>query len=127
MEMTNFAAITNHIYIKMLKLNIKKHCRLRNYPDSAAFLRTQGVTSWLSHRLSNEKLNSISFNNLEMLCNLFKCTPNDLFDWTPGNNTGDVSKHPLNALRPQNEPGLQVETLSYSQLKEIAKIVGEKK
>ena len=111
----------------MLTLNIKKHCRLRNYPDSAAFLRTRGVTSWLSHRLSNEKLSNISFANLEMLCHLFKCTPNDLFEWTPGSSSDDVSNHPLHALRPQSEPLLRVETLSFSQLKEIAKIIDDKK
>jgi hypothetical protein len=111
----------------MLTLNIKKHCRLRNYSDSPAFLRTQGLSHWLSRSLSNEKLKGISFEHLEKLCDIFKCTPNDLLEWTPTGAISDTSKHPLNALRPQHETGLQVEALSYSQLKEIAKIIEEKK
>jgi DNA-binding Xre family transcriptional regulator len=111
----------------MLKLNIHKHCRLRNYPDSAAFLRTQGMTHWISHKLANEKLKSISFADLEKLCTIFRCTPNDLLEWIPNEAGKDTSAHPLHALRPQNDFSLQVKNLSFEQLKEIAKIVGEKK
>jgi DNA-binding Xre family transcriptional regulator len=110
----------------MLKLNVNKHALLRNHSDSAAYLRRFGFTHWRSQKISGEKLTSIPFADLEKLCTIFRCTPNDLFEWTPDAND-TAADHPLTPLRPENSVDLRINSLSFAQLKEIAKIVGEKK
>jgi hypothetical protein len=111
----------------MLKLNIKKHCDLRNYPDTAAFLSTQGFSHWLSNKYAAHEVESISFDDMERLCNIFRCTPNDLFEWTPADSNADTSGHPLAPLRTGQAVNLKIKSLSYEQLKEIANIVNGKK
>ena len=111
----------------MLKLDIEHHVSLRGYENAGAFLRKQGFSNWLSHKLSNNLLTTIRLDEIEHLCTLFRCTPNDLFRWQPGKNEKDAASHPLNAL---NEPRADINiigNLNYDQLKAILKIAGEKK
>ena len=112
----------------MIKLDIGKHCRSRNQPNSAAYLRQQGFSHWVAHQLAGNKSRSISFNDLERLCVVFKCTPNDIFEWLPNNLTDEQNtKHPLAPLIKQKSTEEDISHLSFSQLKEIARIVKEKK
>jgi DNA-binding Xre family transcriptional regulator len=111
----------------MLKLNIKKHCLLRNHSDAAAYLRHFGFTQWRAFKLTGDKVTSIPFSDIEKLCIVFRCTPNDLFEWTPNDAKDNTADHPLTPLRPENSVDLRINSLSFAQLKEIAKIVGEKK
>jgi DNA-binding Xre family transcriptional regulator len=111
----------------MLKLNINKHCQLRNEYNSAAYLRKNGFTSWRAFKLTGEKITSIPFSDIEKLCTLFRCTPNDILEWTPDSAADNHADHPLTPLRPGNPVDLNIKTLSYAQLKDIAKIVSEKK
>lgn len=112
----------------MLKLNIDKHCRLRNFENSPAFLRRKGFSHWKSNQLGSPNLNSITFDDLERLCELFKCTPNDLFEWTP-NKGGDAKngEHPLSILKKDDSVTSEINQLSFAQLKEIARVLKEKK
>jgi DNA-binding Xre family transcriptional regulator len=108
----------------MLKINVKKHCMLRNATDTNDFLRKHGFTHWRINKLNSDKMKSITFAELEKLCTVFRCTPNDLFEWLP--EKAEANGHPLTPLLPEKPNILPIENLSYAQLKDIAKIVNEK-
>ncbi|MBI4930163.1 MAG: helix-turn-helix transcriptional regulator [Bacteroidetes bacterium] len=112
----------------MLKLDIDKHCRARNLPNTAAYLRQNGISHWVSHQLANNQKLSIGFYDLEQLCVIFKCTPDDLFEWIP--DTAEEEKntrHPLAFLKKGKNISDDISNLSFAQLKEITKIIREKK
>jgi len=111
----------------MLKLDINHHVSLRGYDNTSQFLRRHGFSNWISHKLTHNQLSGISFREMEQLCTLFRCTPNDLFAWVPEKNEKNVAAHPLNALSKKAVDENLVSNLSYEQLKEISKIVKEKK
>lgn len=111
----------------MLKLDINHHVSLRGYDNTAQFLRRNGFSNWISHKLVHYQLTNINIRELEQLCTLFRCTPNDLFRWEPEKNQKDAASHPLSALNKKAVDADMMSTLTYEQLKEISKIVGEKK
>jgi len=112
----------------MLKLDLDKHCRVRNLPQSAAYLRQRGFSHWVSNRLANNKNQSISFYDLERLCTVFKCTPSELFEWVPDSAEEEKdASHPLASLKKDKAIEKGIKDLSFSQLKEIAQILSEKK
>jgi DNA-binding Xre family transcriptional regulator len=106
---------------------MEHHVSLRGYDNTAAFLRKQGFSNWISHKLTHNQLSGLRFDELERLCSLFRCTPNDLFRWQPEKNMKDAASHPLNALNEKRADGNLISSLNYEHLKEILKIVGEKK
>ena len=85
----------------MLKLDIHTHFRLRNTPTSPFYLRKEGGFSrGISNKLAKGNSRSISFHDLELLCKLFRCTPNDLLEWVPDNiNEEKDASHPLAPLK----------------------------
>lgn len=112
----------------MLKLDIDKHCRLRKQTITHAYLRREGFSHWVSHQLTNSKNKNLKFHDLERLCILFKCTPNDLLEWVPNNQADETnSEHPLAPLKKEKNMADDIGNLSYAQLKELAKIIREKK
>lgn len=48
----------------------------------------------------NFEASNVKIKNLEKLCRLLKCTPNDLFEWRPREGETPLEEsHPLNTLR----------------------------
>jgi hypothetical protein len=45
--------------------------------------------------------------HVETLCALLRCTPNDLFAWTPDDKTSDYPENPLQHIRARALPDLQ--------------------
>ena len=113
----------------MLKLNIEKHCRLRGIINPVQYLQKAGISYFMAYKLVNGHSDRISIKKLEWLCNVFKCTPNDLFDWTPNDNDEATDKHHLAELRAEKNAPLAVtfSKLSYKELKQFSKEVIEKK
>jgi DNA-binding Xre family transcriptional regulator len=111
----------------MLTIDINHHVSLRGYDNASQFLRRNGFSNWISHKLTHHQLTNISLRELEQLCTLFRCTPNDLLKWQPEKNEKDAASHPLHALNKKGVDENMMSTLTYEQLKEISKIVAEKK
>ena len=110
----------------MLKLDIHTLCRLHNQPNARAYLNKNGFSYWVSHKFANNKTNSISLHDLELLCKVFKCTPNDLFEWIPDAQPEDTPDNPLSQLK-KSKVEIKLNQIPLEQLKEIAKLISEKK
>ena len=116
----------------MLKLDLNTHIRLRGGNDNAKYLRENGFSNWMSHSITRSDLQTIALADLEQLCNLFRCTPNDLLQWIPTNEKElNNPEHHLAPLKREKEKGKTTVDilggLTFAQMKEIAKIVLEMK
>jgi DNA-binding Xre family transcriptional regulator len=76
----------------MLKYNLRRLFSLKGVNKPIGFLMKAGFTRSVASRLAHGKVSSISDKQLEKLCLTFKCTPNDLMEWTP-NIPAETYKH----------------------------------
>lgn len=53
----------------------------------------------MSTRIVNDRTRQLKVKDVEKLCLILNCTPNDFFDWIPEKNDINMENHPLNALK----------------------------
>ena len=79
----------------MLTYNFSRIFRARGVERPFSYLKQAGFPDHLSSRINNNKVTKLTLGNMERLCLLLKCTPNDFFEWVPDHN-GQVDKdHPI--------------------------------
>ena len=83
----------------MLTFNFPRAFKLRGIDKPFSFLVSNGFSPNMSTRIVNNRNKEVNIRNLEKLCLLLKCAPNDLFDWVPGKNDIDLEHHPLFTLK----------------------------
>jgi len=84
----------------MLYLDIAGVLNAFEIQNHYTFLCKNGFSPFLVSRLLNQKTKSISNANLEKLCLLLHCTPNDLYVWSGTKTMQNNSDHPLSKLIP---------------------------
>ena len=87
----------------MLSFNIARVLRLRKILKPFTFLRNQGLSSNYATRVANSNIRNINLDQLEELCLLFNCTPNDLLQWSPNPQIENPDSHSLAILCRQDE------------------------
>lgn len=83
----------------MLQYNFTKIFHSRGIEKPYYFLKKQGFSHNLAHRISKNKIDAFSLEHLEKMCTLLSCTPNDLLEWFPKIDNETTAKHPLSVLR----------------------------
>ena len=81
----------------MLRINLNPILRTRGIRDGYRFLKTLGVSHSASYRMMSSQVKSITFSNVQKICEGLHCTPNDLLEWVPDEKTLSDT-HPLNEL-----------------------------
>ena len=87
----------------MLKYNIKALCTARGITKPVGHLIKAGINPNMASQLINNKLTAIKPAVLEKLCIHLNCTPNDLMEWIPEENT-QTENHPLKPLMRKQLP-----------------------
>lgn len=111
----------------MLKFNLEPLFALRNITKKQNLLRKQGISLYSAIHIINGTIHKISLVDIERLCLAFNCTPNDLFDFTPSENSKLPSDHPLHSLTKQPLPNVKalMETLPYEKARELISRIDE--
>lgn len=90
----------------MITLQIKQLCTLRGIKSPLSVITKAGISQQVAYKyLTGEKKN-LTMQHIEILCKLFRCTPNDLFAWVPKDKTDDYPENPLQKIRLQQLPDL---------------------
>ena len=87
----------------MLKYNIKALCTARGITKPVGHLTKAGINPNMASQLINNKLASLKPSVIEKLCVYLNCTPNDLIEWIPEENT-NTQNHPLETLMKKQLP-----------------------
>jgi DNA-binding Xre family transcriptional regulator len=104
----------------MLKLQIKELFELRGIKTPLVAMKKAGISHAIGHNYLSGKKKNLTLRNIEILCTLLRCTPNDLFVWTPDNESENYEGHPLQKLRPQALPELH-KVISHLSIDEVKK------
>lgn len=114
----------------MLKYNFTRVFRAKAIDRPYTFLRKAGFSENFSSKVKNNRVNRLSLDLLERLCESIGCTPNDIMEWTPDNRSSIASNHPLNELRRTEkifDLTAAINSLPLSKLEEIEKMINSNK
>jgi DNA-binding Xre family transcriptional regulator len=65
----------------MLKFDILPLLKFKGDKNPALYLKRNGFSKTTSYHLTGKKVERLTINDIRRLCNLFNCTPNDLFTY----------------------------------------------
>lgn len=65
----------------MLKFDILYLLKFKSVNKKMAFLYKRGFTKGKSYRLIQKNVKQLRVSDIELLCKVFNCTPNDLFTY----------------------------------------------
>jgi len=83
----------------MLRFRLTRILRLRNIDKPYSFLLKCGFHRTTANKYVYDGAVNIKVSHIEKLCRALNCTPNDLFDFKPGENDSIRPDHPLNELK----------------------------
>jgi DNA-binding Xre family transcriptional regulator len=84
----------------MLVFNIRRVLAIRGIGRALDFMTKNGFTRASAVNIYNFYVSNIKVKNLEKLCRLLNCTPNDFFEWRAVENEEPIAEtHALNSLR----------------------------
>ena len=113
----------------MLKLNFQRIFKAKGIDKPFTYLLGLGVQRSAASRMNAGSMKSIKLKDLERYCELFGCTPNDLFEWTPNKYVDDAENHPLRGLkRAESQVNIKaiLHAIPVAHLEEIEQFILEK-
>jgi DNA-binding Xre family transcriptional regulator len=83
----------------MIHYNFERILKARGVDKPFSYLKKAGFSDNFATKIKNNKVVVLRLKELEKLCTLLRCTPNDFYEWTPDSNTDIDKEHPLHAIR----------------------------
>lgn len=110
----------------MLSINLKPIFAARGIEKPFSFLVKSGFTRIAAHHLINGTAMSFHLRNIDRLCTVLCCTPNDILAWQPNQGQPAISaQHPLHQLRAAPIPeGIQ-QLVSEMPLSDLRKLIAQ--
>ncbi len=83
----------------MLIFNFSRLFKARGIDKPFTHLVKAGYSDNFATRIVNSRIEKLNLKDVERLCEMLSCTPNDLLEWIPGNDQKSTDSHPLVSLR----------------------------
>ena len=83
----------------MLTFNFSRIFKARGIDKPFSYLVKVGYSDNLATRIVNNRVQRLNLADIEKLCELFQCTPNDLLEWIPDSQDKTNDKHPLISIK----------------------------
>jgi DNA-binding Xre family transcriptional regulator len=79
----------------MLIFNFSRIFKARGIDRPFSYLVKAGYSANFATRIANNRVVRMDLTEIEKLCVILQCTPNDLLEWIPGSDDVTNDKHPL--------------------------------
>ena len=106
----------------MLTFNFTRIFKARGIDKPFSHLVKSGYSDNFATRIANNRIERLNLKDVEKLCELFHCTPNDLLEWIPGSKDAQIANHPLNSIRRSNKVIELTQVLNSVPLDKLSKI-----
>lgn len=83
----------------MLTFNFARIFKARGIEKPFSYLVNAGYSDNFATRVANSKMERMNLKDMERLCVMLQCTPNDILEWIPDKKEAKPEKHPLATLR----------------------------
>ncbi|WP_320054392.1 helix-turn-helix transcriptional regulator [uncultured Acetobacteroides sp.] len=110
----------------MLAFSLKRIFAARGIEKPFTYMVRRGFSDNFATAIINGRKHQVNLREVERLCELFRCTPNDLLEWTPSAEQAIQKDHPLKPLeRVEKVAQLNqlINTASMDRLEQIEAIV----
>jgi putative transcriptional regulator len=85
----------------MMRIRIKEMIKEKGIKFPYSAMVKAGISRGVANKYMKGKKQYILVDHVEKLCLLFRCLPNDLYEWVPDNTLQDDATQPLQALKPK--------------------------
>lgn len=112
----------------MLTFNFTRIFKARGIDKPFSYLVKAGYSDNYATRVVNNRFEKINLKDVEKLCVLLQCTPNDLLEWTPEAKDQNNEQHPLSSIKRSNKVVELTKILSsipLDKLKDIESIINK--
>ena len=82
----------------MLHFNFTRLFKARGITKPTTYMIRQGFSDKFATRVVHNDFRKLNLDDVQRLCELFVCTPNDMLEWEPGTDKVDSATHPLASL-----------------------------
>lgn len=106
----------------MLKFNFNRIFKARGIDKPFSFLVKAGYSDNFATRIANSRIKRLDLDDVEKLCELLNCTPNDLLEWVPEKIDIDADKHPLVSIKRNDKVVHLTQTLNAIPLDRLIEI-----
>jgi DNA-binding Xre family transcriptional regulator len=110
----------------MLKINIQRILAGRAIDRPYTYLINQGFSRSIATRLNTGKIKQLKLSDIERLCLMFECTPNELLEWIPGEKESGQSLRDLIRVNPNVNIRALLNQLPYAKIAEMEDLISEK-
>lgn len=113
----------------MIQYNFKRIFKARGIDKEFSYLTKAGFSVSFASKVKNNKISRLDLRMIERLCLLFRCTPNDLMEWTPDIDNEIDKEHPIYQIRKSEKIVDITRTLNsvpIGQLDEIEQLIKDK-
>lgn len=83
----------------MLTFNFSRVFKARGIEKPFTYLVKAGYSDNFATRVVNSKMVRMNLKDVEALCVMLQCTPNDILEWIPDKKDTKAENHPLFSLR----------------------------
>lgn len=112
--------------VTMITINLSAILNDREIKKHVAYLHQNGFTWHTASRMMSKSTKGITFKNLERLCTILHCTPNDVLMWSAENGAKPDANQPLHQLVPPEHNAFitnSFKNLPIEKLRKIRKII----
>jgi DNA-binding Xre family transcriptional regulator len=110
----------------MIIYNFKRILKARGIERPFSYLVKAGFSSSFATKVNNNRVKRLNLPEIERLCILLKCTPNDFYEWHPTKKQELEPNHPLNKIK-KSDKGVNISkmvgTIPLDQLDAIEKLI----
>ncbi len=106
----------------MLKFDLKRIAEKRGYGNVNEYLRKGGIEVQKAWRMGSGRMKKWDVKDIEKLCLVFRCTPDDLFVYTPVKDKNYDATQPLNKLTRVDENLDVIKYLKSKSMEEIREL-----
>ncbi len=83
----------------MLTFNFTRIFKARGIDKPFSYLVKKGYSDNFATRIVNNRIAKLNLKDVELLCEMLHCTPNDLLEWIPSTAESTNENHPLISLK----------------------------
>ena len=113
----------------MLQYNLNRILKARGIEHPYTWLVRQGVHSQLASAVNRNQVRRVRLGTIEKLCLVLRCTPNDLLEWVPDDDSIDRDQPLGQLLKTQNKVidiTRSLNALPLDKLEEVDQFINEK-
>lgn len=112
----------------MITYNFDRIFKARAIERPFTFLRKAGFSDNFATKIKNNKVLRLNLIEIERLCIVLRCTPNDFYIWEPDNDNNVDKEHPINLIKKSDKAinlSKILNSIPLGQLDEIEKLINQ--